>query len=274
MPLTDDVIATARAVTDALQQHLDDDGRFQPFAGRITPDWLRLIQARRDFRHSGAEGTGTLLSSAEMARVSAVAMQPDRASVDACLSHVMRLSTDLEQASGGRSAPSRSAPAGYQTGAREYSGSEWLRGALRIVRTPASAEASARYRDGPPGPTRPTGTADANYYQKLTNLFPAEALALYGTGVALFGGATPFVVLAVFGVLLALRIFATQPPKGGAPQWVAVLVAAVSFLLWATATDPAWLVWATHPTEDLRRGAAFLGAALVILAPVLVRPQA
>jgi hypothetical protein len=146
------------------------------------------------------------------------------------------------------------------------------------VSAPVTPSSSAR-----PFPTRGHASAatasssdntshahDPSYYQKLTNLFPAEALVLYGTGVALFGGATAFVVLAGLVVLLLLRLLASQPAQGGTPEWIAVITAAASYLLWATATDPQWLSFITSPDETLRREAAFLGAALVVVAPLIV----
>lgn len=146
-----------------------------------------------------------------------------------------------------------------------------IRGALRIGRAAGSG-----------GPRDAAGSANAdgdpNYYQKLTNLFPAEALALYGAGVALFGSSTLLIVAVVLAVLLALRTLATQPATGGSAQPIPVAVAAISFVLWATATDPHWLEgpWFTGWTgltelEYLRKCAAFLGGAVAALAPLFVR---
>jgi hypothetical protein len=126
---------------------------------------------------------------------------------------------------------------------------------------------------GAGGQATPTG--DPNYYQKLTNLFPAEGLALYGTGVALYSGANAIVVLGTLAVLVVLRWSAYGSDGGGGPRWRAVLVAVASFLLWATATDPGWLrsFTALSPelAEHIRQGAAFLGAAAVLLAPLAVK---
>lgn len=131
---------------------------------------------------------------------------------------------------------------------------------------------------------------DPNYYQKLINLFPAEAVSLYGTGTAIFGFASLGVIIVCLIVLVVLRVFATQPEGGGQPQWIPVAVAVVSFLFWATALDPNWLTWAIGrlpptPTPDqvrehaaqlaeIKKWAAFAGAALVFVAPLLVKPKA
>ena len=273
MALTDDIVAAARTASDALETHLDEDPRFGPFSQRVTPEWLRLVQARRDFRASGATGSTDLLAKAEAARDAATAMEPENASVNETLTVAGALTRGLERASGGGARASTATTAATPT-------SGGLRGSLRVTAATrpfdarsATVAAGASSKALPKGGATGAAAGDPSYYQKLTNLFPAEALALYGTGVALFGGATPFVVLAALGVLLLLRIFASQPTEGGPPEWIAVLVAAVSYLLWATATDPAWLAWIAAPDENLRRGAAFLGAALVVVAPLLVRTK-
>ena len=115
---------------------------------------------------------------------------------------------------------------------------------------------------------------DANYYNKLITLFPAEALTLYGTGVAVFGRSTFGALVACLAVLIILRWIATMPKTGGPPHVPAVVVAVASFLLWTTATDPDWLIdwpfWQVDAFET-QKWAAFLGAAFVLLAPILVR---
>ncbi|HVU36125.1 MAG TPA: hypothetical protein VHE61_21970 [Opitutaceae bacterium] len=126
----------------------------------------------------------------------------------------------------------------------------------------------------PPG-TPTGGGGDASYYNKLITLFPAEALTLYGTGVAVFGRSTLAALLVCLAVLVLLRSVATEPPQGGRPHFEAVIVAAVSFVLWTTATDPAWIVDTRIRNLDLaevRKWAAFLGGAFVLLAPVFIQP--
>jgi len=140
--------------------------------------------------------------------------------------------------------------------------SNLLRGTLRLApgRTGAIAGNQA-------------GGGDANYYNKLITLFPAEALTLYGTGVAVFGRSTLAALLVCLAVLIVLRSIATQPATGGSPHIPAVVVAVVSFLLWTTATDPAWLGGLNLKglsLDDARKWAAFLGAAFVFLAPALI----
>ena len=156
-----------------------------------------------------------------------------------------------------------------------------LRGSLSLERklvavTPAAGTAP----DGAPG--APVALAvqqqDPTYFQKLVNLFPAEAVTLYGTGVAIFAGANIGVILVCLAILLVLRYFATQPTGGGTPHYVAMAVAAIAFLLWATALDAGWmepLLGSRTPEEltDVSKWASFLGAAFVFLAPFLLQPR-
>jgi hypothetical protein len=119
------------------------------------------------------------------------------------------------------------------------------------------------------------GGGDASYYNKLITLFPAEALTLYGTGVAVFGRSTLAALVVCLAVLVLLRSVATEPQQGGRPHYEAVIVAAISFLLWTTATDPAWIVDTRLKNLDLqevRKWAAFLGGAFVLLAPAFIQP--
>ena len=154
-----------------------------------------------------------------------------------------------------------------------------LRGALRFDRGRATssgdgAVTKSAFPDDVASGTPEHGTADdPNYYQKLTTLFPAEALAIYGTGTAIFGTANVVVVAVGLVVLLTLRIVANQEASGPKVDWRAVVVAVVSYLLWATANDAHWLASIVHPASngatEVRHYAALFGAALVFLAPVL-----
>ena len=154
-----------------------------------------------------------------------------------------------------------------------------LRGSLRLRQPPSSPvggviEKSAfDVAPSPPASSRATKSGDPNYYQKLTNLFPAEALAIYGTGSAIFGGANLVVVAVGLIILLVLRTVATQTDAGTGADWRAVAVATASYLLWATANDAHWLAsldtGLAPDVADIRKYAAFFGAALVLLAPVL-----
>lgn len=164
----------------------------------------------------------------------------------------------------------------------------WLSGALRVNVAPRQAPAPPIDPEAPQAlglvPAAPNaapppaqgGPGDPNYYQKLTNLFPAEGLALYGTGVALYSGANAIVVIGTLVVLGVLRWVAYGANADDtASRSLAVAIAAASFLLWATAADPKWLEAFVTLTKDnaeqTRRGTAFAGAAAVLLAPLIVK---
>jgi hypothetical protein len=158
-----------------------------------------------------------------------------------------------------------------------------LRGALRLRRAPAGPILFGT-RSGDAGDA---SGGDSNYYNKLITLFPAEALTLYGTGLAIFGamaGPSAFwVILVCLIVLLAVRWKANQPTttEGGTDR-PAVAVAIISFVLWATATDPSWIgaapkslrvIPGVYDGDLIRKWAAFLGAAFVFIAPAFVEPK-
>lgn len=129
------------------------------------------------------------------------------------------------------------------------------------------------------------GGGDANYYNKLITLFPAEALTLYGIGLAVFGGSTLGALLVCLAILIYFRWEANKPREGGPTDKAAVAVAVISFLLWTTATDPHWLAGLDPVKLGLvkdatgidaffkaaQKWATFLGAAFVLIAPAAVK---
>jgi hypothetical protein len=76
------------------------------------------------------------------------------------------------------------------------------------------------------------------YLESLVKLFPAEGVGL--TALAA-GFATDKLVLsiiltiAISGMVFLLRVFATKPAGGGKTDWIAVIIAIVSFYLYAIA---------------------------------------
>jgi hypothetical protein len=101
--------------------------------------------------------------------------------------------------------------------------------------------------------------------ERLVKLVPAEILAVYLAGRSQAGaihGAWPLVCLAL---LLVTRVWGTQE-RGRGPQWSAVAVAAVSFLIWVLALDGRILSLAVNP--DL---ASLLVLVWTTLAPMIVR---
>ncbi|HEV7658479.1 MAG TPA: hypothetical protein VGO55_01410 [Allosphingosinicella sp.] len=73
--------------------------------------------------------------------------------------------------------------------------------------------------------------------ENLAKLFPAEAAAAYplAIGAASDSFALRIVLIAVIALSVILyRYFATQPKGGGRPDFQAIFISLVSFLLWAT----------------------------------------
>lgn len=101
--------------------------------------------------------------------------------------------------------------------------------------------------------------------ERLVKLVPAEILAVYLAGRAhaeAIHGAWPLVCL---GLLVVVRIWGTHE-RGRGPQWSAILVAAVSFVIWVLALDGRILGWTVPP--DL---ASLLVLVWTTLAPLIVR---
>jgi hypothetical protein len=77
---------------------------------------------------------------------------------------------------------------------------------------------------------------------RIAKLIPAEALGLYGSAVALIPaassarvGALWVVVLVCCGLTTLLRYRATLDPATRKPQWAAIAISIVSFILWLVA---------------------------------------
>ncbi len=97
---------------------------------------------------------------------------------------------------------------------------------LRIV-APRPGAKGARAPAGPP--------AVDTYMERLVKLVPVEAISAYPLLQPLTDPVGPWAVFVLAWVLLAvvvaLRWKATSAPRQG-PQWVAVGIAAVSFVIW------------------------------------------
>lgn len=79
-------------------------------------------------------------------------------------------------------------------------------------------------------------TGSEPYYQSLVKLFPVEAVALYPLAVGIAGddaGVLRILVAVIALVVVGLRYFATKPAAGGPTEWPAIIVALLSFLLYA-----------------------------------------
>lgn len=75
------------------------------------------------------------------------------------------------------------------------------------------------------------------YLDRLVRLIPAEVVGLYLIGIGFIPAGLPAALagwtLVCVGLVVLARAYATaDPAKGLGPQWVAVIVATVSFVLW------------------------------------------
>lgn len=115
------------------------------------------------------------------------------------------------------------------TGKRRYS----IQGTLRIndgLEFPGTAYDLDSPRPGHEWVPEPPA------YEKLIKLFPAEGVALYPLASGIAGGDRTLLIVLVgviAAVVLGLRALGTKPLEGGAPDWIAVFVSVVSFLLYA-----------------------------------------
>ena len=81
---------------------------------------------------------------------------------------------------------------------------------------------------------------------RIAKLVPAEALGLYGSAAALVTPPSPsvrttaLIVIALIAAALAvfIRYRSTLDPKTGTPQWSAIIISLISFVLWLVALGP------------------------------------
>jgi len=107
--------------------------------------------------------------------------------------------------------------------------------------------------------------AIGGWMERLVKLVPAEILAVYMAGrshAAAIDGAWPLVCLAL---LVVVRIWGTHE-RGRGPQWSAIAVAAISFLVWVLAIDGHILTLVVN--SDL---ASLLVLVWTTVAPLIVR---
>lgn len=88
------------------------------------------------------------------------------------------------------------------------------------------------------GPANQAGLAGERppYTESLVKLFPAEGVGLTTLAVGL--GADKVVLSIILTIVIAaavfvLRIFATKPSNGGKTDWIAVVIATISYFLYA-----------------------------------------
>lgn len=76
------------------------------------------------------------------------------------------------------------------------------------------------------------------YMESLVKLFPAEGVGLTALAAGLAGTHLAIgIVLTILiaGAVFVLRMFATKPAGGGKSDWVAVIIATISYFMYAVA---------------------------------------
>lgn len=129
-----------------------------------------------------------------------------------------------------------------------------LIGSLRIRRA-STLSVSEQGQGGTP-PSDP-------YFARLVKMVPAEVLAFYvafKTVVAAFPGTWAFVCLLL---VVLVRTLGTKE-SGKAIQWIAVVVASVSFVLWVYATGGHFFMWElpASPADVARNAQGIVSAAI------------
>lgn len=111
-----------------------------------------------------------------------------------------------------------------------------------------------------------------NWEERVVKLIPAEAMTLYGTGYVLLQNGNEFSQSLASALLVAcilitgmIRFRATKDPQTGRPQWMAILIVIVSFVLWALSVTPGLY----QTPEGLDQILPLLTLAWVALAPSL-----
>jgi len=87
------------------------------------------------------------------------------------------------------------------------------------------------------GPRKPL-PQNAAYPEALVKLFPVEGVTLLPMVSGITAGnrwITAALVAAIVLLMVLLRAAATRPKGGGKPDWTAVFVSVISFLLYASA---------------------------------------
>jgi len=132
--------------------------------------------------------------------------------------------------------------------------------------------AATRARDGA-GPAA-AGTQPTPYYESLIKLFPVEAVTLYPMALGVAGedqGMRMTLIVIIALVVVGLRYFGTKPPEGGRPDWMAIIVALVSFLLYAAALGGFGVLFKTP--EQTATLLSFLTVIWVAFVPYLLRQR-
>ena len=289
MAKADETKAAFRQLAKAVHDEADS-GRFGEDEGKMLGDrHTALNGAIRGFSATPGSDDAQDSAIAAAGRAERAIATAEPGAIGAATAAIDDAIDLLIAATGASSADAPIAPAPARRGASVAIPA--IQGSLRIARRPAArGEFDFTAADAwVEGAAEQAGGGDPTIYNKLITLFPAEALTLYGTGLAIFpsnAGEKFLVLLVCVVILVVIRRSAntSRPaPDSGATNidGPAVWIALFAFLLWATATDAQWtfgvpllgLASAMPSHEPIQQWAAFLGAAFVLAAAALYTPK-
>jgi hypothetical protein len=124
---------------------------------------------------------------------------------------------------------------------------------------------SSSFKDGTP-------TEDV-YFSRLLKLVPGEIAALYTFGAAILQTVSGqvFCTVASLGALILLRAVATRSSVTGRPQWGAVAISAISFLIWLCVLGGPFETWMSTKLHFDSSAAAFVMALWVTVLPFIYK---
>ena len=110
------------------------------------------------------------------------------------------------------------------------------------------------------------------YVESLAKLFPVEGVTLVNFVPAFSGGkwwVGLICCLAISGVIILLRVFATKPPGGGKTDWLAILVAVVSFWLYSMTIGILGYFFGADAPEKHAQLMSFISTGWIMLVPLI-----
>jgi hypothetical protein len=150
-----------------------------------------------------------------------------------------------------------------------------IAGTLRVTPQMASTRSGETSQDGDNGGNG-NGSSNNPYLTRLTTLFPAEGLSLYGLAQGLFGGGSRDLAIAstIILVLLAfVRFFATRDKKTNKVQWLGVVIALISYVLWVFTVGGNFDFINDTPMKIDQKWATFGAAVWTIIVPLVYRGE-
>lgn len=148
---------------------------------------------------------------------------------------------------------------------------------FRIIPKPATKDVA---RTGSVTPNAETADAPNmsidEYLEKLMKMIPAEVVGLYLVGSGVVPEEEHAILLSwtvfCFAAVIVVRAIGTRDPMGGPPQWGAVLISSVSFVIWIYSVGGSFRWYLGQHYEP------YVGSLLVLawtfLVPMVYSPKA